>query len=276
MQKIVAHPSADTGASRMMDIESPAEARRIIRAGDYAGHTAGVAPDYVQGNLCILPREMALEFAAFCQRNPKPCPLIGMGAPGDPSLPDLGDIDIRTDVPRYRVFKDGKLVEEPTDIGKYWSDDLVTFVLGCSFSFERPLLQAGIWLQHIERNTVVPMYRTSIDCVPAGRFKGKMVVSMRPFTPADAIRAVQITSRFPAVHGAPVHLGLPQAIGIADIDKPDLGDPAEIRKGELPVFWACGVTPQVVIEAARPSICITHKPGSMLITDRRNASLAAL
>ena len=276
MQKIVARPNADRGASRMMDIESPAEARRIIRAGDYAGHTAGVAPDYVQGNLCILPREMALEFAAFCQRNPKPCPLIGMGAPGDPSLPDLGDIDIRTDVPRYRVFKDGKLVEEPTDIGKYWSDDLVTFVLGCSFSFERPLLQAGIRLQHIERNTVVPMYRTSIDCVPAGRFKGKMVVSMRPFTPADAIRAVQITSRFPAVHGAPVHLGLPQAIGIADIDKPDLGDPAEIRKGELPVFWACGVTPQVVIEAARPSICITHKPGSMLITDRRNASLAAL
>ena len=158
---------------------------------------------------------MALEFAAFCQRNPKPCPLIGMGAPGDPSLPDLGDIDIRTDVPRYRVFKDGKLVDEPTDIRKYWSDDLVTFVLGCSFSFELPILQAGIRLRHIEHDTVVPMYRTSIDCVPAGRFKGKMVVSMRPFTPADAIRAVQITSRFPAVHGAPVHLGLPEAIGIA-------------------------------------------------------------
>ena len=136
-----------------MGIESPAEARRIIRAGDYTGHTAGVAPDYVQGNLCILPKDMALEFAAFCQRNPKPCPLIGMGAPGDPSLPDLGDIDIRTDVPRYRVFKDGKLVEEPTDIRKYWTDDLVTFVLGCSFSFELPILQAGIRLQHIERNT---------------------------------------------------------------------------------------------------------------------------
>jgi uncharacterized protein YcsI (UPF0317 family) len=276
MQKTVTRPNTKTGANPVMGIESPSEARRIIRAGDYAGHTAGVAPDYVQGNLCILPKDMALEFAAFCQRNPKPCPLIGMGAPGDPSLPDLGDIDIRTDVPRYRVFKDGKLVEEPTDIRKYWTDDLVTFVLGCSFSFELPLLQAGIRLQHIERNTVVPMYRSSIDCVPAGRFKGKMVVSMRPFTPADAIRAVKITSRFPAVHGAPVHIGLSEAIGIRDIAKPDIGDPAEIREGELPVFWACGVTPQVAIEAARPSICITHKPGSMLITDRKNSSLAVL
>jgi uncharacterized protein YcsI (UPF0317 family) len=276
MQKIAPRSNANMGGNPVMGIESPSEARRIIRAGEYTGHTAGVAPDYVQGNLCILPKDMALEFAAFCQRNPKPCPLIGMGAPGDPSLPDLGDIDIRTDVPRYRVFKDGKLVEEPTDIRKYWSDDLVTFVLGCSFSFELPIRQAGIRMQHMERDTVVPMYRTNIDCVPAGRFKGKMVVSMRPFTPADAIRAVQITSRFPAVHGAPVHLGLPEAIGIADINKPDLGDQAEIREGELPVFWACGVTPQVAIEAARPSICITHKPGSMLITDKKNAALAAL
>ena len=272
MQKIVARPAAN----RMMAIDDPREARRMIRAGEYTGHTAGVAPDFVQGNLCILPKDLALEFAAFCQRNPKPCPLIGMGAPGDPSLPDLGDIDIRTDLPRYRVFKDGKLIEEPTDVRKYWSDDLVAFVLGCSFSFERPLLEAGLRLQHIERNTVVPMYRTSIDCVPAGRFKGKMVVSMRPFTPADAIRAIQVTSRFPAVHGAPVHIGLPEAIGVADIAKPDLGDPAEIREGELPLFWACGVTPQVAIEAARPSLCITHKPGAMLITDRKNAELAAL
>jgi uncharacterized protein YcsI (UPF0317 family) len=272
MQKIATR----TTANRLMGIESPREARRIFRAGEYSGQTAGVAPDYVQGNLCILPKELALEFAAFCQRNPKPCPLIGMGAPGDPSLPDLGDIDIRTDLPRYRVFKDGKLIEEPTDVRKYWSDDLVTFVMGCSFSFEAPILQAGIRMQHMERDTVVPMYRTNIDCVPAGRFKGEMVVSMRPFTPADAIRVVQITSRFPSVHGAPVHIGLPEAIGIRDINKPYLGDPAEIRQGELPVFWACGVTPQVAIEQARPSICITHKPGSMLITDKKNAALAAL
>jgi Protein of unknown function (DUF1445) len=166
----------------MMQIEDPTEARRIIRAGDYAGHTAGVAAKYVQGNLCILPKELALEFAAFCQRNPKPCPIIGMGAPGDPTLPDLGDIDIRTDVPRYRVFKDGTLVDEPLEISKYWTPDLVTFVLGCSFSFELPILEAGIRLRHIEHNTTVPMYRSTIDCVPAGRFRGKMVVSMRPFT----------------------------------------------------------------------------------------------
>jgi uncharacterized protein YcsI (UPF0317 family) len=272
MQKTLARPNAN----RMMAIDDPREARHIIRAGDYSSHTAGVAPDYVQGNLCILPRDAALEFAAFCQRNPKPCPLIGMGAPGDPTLPDLGEIDIRTDVPRYRVFKDGKLADEPTDIRKYWADDLVTFVLGCSFSFERPILEAGIRLQHFDRDTVVPMYRTNIQCTPAGRFRGPMVVSMRPMTPADAIRAIQITSRFPAVHGAPVHLGLPESIGIADIAKPDWGDPARFEPGQLPVFWACGVTPQAAIEAARPSLCITHKPGSMLITDRLNSSLAAL
>jgi uncharacterized protein YcsI (UPF0317 family) len=257
------------------DFEDPRQARRVIRSGAYTGHTAGMAPGFVQGNLCILPADYAQEFAAFCQRNPKPCPVIGMGAPGDPTLPDLGDIDIRTDLPRYRVFKDGALVEEPTDIGSYWRGDLVTFVLGCSFSFEGPLLQEGIPLQHVERNTTVPMYRTSIDCVPAGRFKGPMVVSMRMMKPADAIRAVQITSRFPAVHGAPVHLGIPEAIGVADLMRPDFGDPPEINSGELPVFWACGVTPQVAIEAARPPICITHKPGAMLITDRKNSSLAA-
>ncbi len=269
-------PVSRQAAHRMMSIESPSEARRIIRAGEHTGHTAGIAPEFVQGNLCILPKELALEFAAFCQRNPKPCPLIGMGAPGDPSLPDLGDIDIRTDLPRYRVFKAGKLIDEPTDIRKYWSDDLVTFVLGCSFSFEWPLLQAGLRLKHIERDTTVPMYRTSIACVPAGRFKGPMVVSMRPFAPADAIRAVQVTSRFPAVHGAPVHLGFPEAIGIADLMRPDWGDPPDMEPGQLPVFWACGVTPQAAIEAARPSICITHKPGAMLITDKRNSALAAL
>ena len=267
---------ARSPANRTMQLDDPREARRIIRTGEYAGHTAGIAPAYVQGNLCILPRDLAMDFAAFCQRNPKPCPLIGMGSPGDPSLPDLGDIDIRTDLPRYRVFKDGEVVEEPIDIRSYWRDDLVTFVLGCSFSFEGALLEAGIRLQHIERGTTVPMYRTSIDCVPAGPFRCKMVVSMRPLNPANAIRAVQITSRFPAVHGAPVHLGLPEAIGIRNLVQPDFGDPADMGSDELPVFWACGVTPQVAVESARPSLCITHKPGAMLLTDRLNASLAAL
>jgi uncharacterized protein YcsI (UPF0317 family) len=260
----------------MMRIDDPREARAIIRRGEYAGHTAAIAPDFVQGNLCILPSALAAEFAAFCQRNPKPCPVIGMGAPGDPFLADLGDIDIRTDVPRYRVFKEGRLVEEPTDIRGYWSSDLVAFVLGCSFSFELPMLQGGLRLAHLERNTIVPMYRTSIDCVPAGCFKGKMVVSMRAFSPADAIRAVQITSRFPAVHGAPVHIAFPEAIGIGDLERPDFGDPPLIEPGQLPLFWGCGVTPQVAIEAARPAICITHKPGAMLITDRLNSALAAL
>jgi uncharacterized protein YcsI (UPF0317 family) len=255
----------------MMSICDPGDARAIIRAGDYTRQTAGIAPEYVQGNLCIVPKELALDFAAFCQRNPKPCPLIGLGSPGNPTLPDLGDIDIRTDLPRYCVFKDGKLVDEPTDI----RDDLVSFVLGCSMSFELPMQQAGIRLQHIERNTVVPMYRTNIECVPAGRFGGKMVVSMRPLTPADAIRAVQITSRFPAVHGAPVHLGLPEALGVRDLHRTDFGDPPQMDEGLLPVFWACGVTPQVAIESAKPSICITHYPGSLLITDKLNISLAA-
>jgi uncharacterized protein YcsI (UPF0317 family) len=275
MEIVMALAHARPAAHRMMQLDDPREARSVIRAGDYSGHTAGIAPQFVQGNLCILPEHLALDFAAFCQRNPKPCPVIGMGSPGDPSLPGLGDIDIRTDIPRYRVFKDGRLVDEPTDIRAWWSDDLVTFVLGCSFSFEGALVEAGIRLQHIERDSTVPMYRTSIDCVPAGPFRSKMVVSMRPLSPADAIRAVQITSRFPAVHGAPVHLGLPEAIGIRDLACPDFGDPAEMEAGQVPVFWACGVTPQVAVEAARPSLCITHKPGAMLITDKRNSELAS-
>ena len=253
------------------------QARLDARSGRLTGPTANLAPGHVQANLAILPRALAADFLHFCQRNPKPCPVIGMSAVGDPALPDLGDIDIRTDLPRYRVFKDGTCVDEPTDVNAYWTDDLVSFVLGCSFSFEQPLLDEGIPLYHIERDTVVSMYRTSIDCVPAGPFSGKMIVSMRMMTPADAIRAVQVTSRFPAVHGAPVHIGIPEAIGIADLMKPDYGDPPPVvEKGLLPVFWACGVTPQSVVLNARPPLCITHKPGSMLITDRLNSKLAAL
>lgn len=259
----------------MMGVIDPHEARMVIRRGEYAGHTANVAPDYVQGNLCILPRDDALEFSAFCQGNPKPCPVVGMSAPGDPALPGLGDIDIRTDVPCYRVFRNGELVDEPTDIMDLWNSDLVAFVLGCSFSFEAPLLDEGISLQHVEHDTVVPMYRTSIACTPAGKFVCDMVVSMRPLSPVDAIRAVQITSRFPGVHGAPVHIGLPEQIGIRDLMKPDFGDPPVMDEGQLPVFWACGVTPQVAVEQAKPSLCITHKPGSMLITDKKNIELAA-
>jgi len=254
-----------------------ADIRRKIRAGEYTGHTAGMAPGYVQGNVVILPADAAHDFFVYCQRNPKPCPLIAVSEPGNPTLPTLGpDIDIRTDVPRYRVFRRGELVDEPTDILDLWRGDLVTFVLGCSFSFEEALLEAGIPLRHIEQGTNVAMYRTNIDTYPAGPFRGKLVVSMRPMRPADAIRAVQITSRFPFAHGAPVHLGIPSMIGIENLSIPDWGDPVEIHQDELPVFWACGVTSQVAIEHARPELCITHKPGSMLITDVPNAQLTIL
>ena len=255
-------------------LEDPVEARREIRAGRITGHTAGIAPAFVQGNLCILPAEYAAEFAAFCQRNPKPCPLIGMSAPGDARIPDLGeDLDIRTDLPCYRVFRDGECVDEVHDLTALWRDDLVSFVLGCSFSFELPMVEAGIRLRHLETGSNVSMYTTSIPCTPAGRFQGPTVVSMRPLSPPDAIRAVQVTSRFPNVHGAPLHMGFPDQIGIRDLAKPDYGPPPDIRDGEIPVFWACGVTPQEIVRKAKPSFCITHKPGSMLITDRLNKDL---
>jgi uncharacterized protein YcsI (UPF0317 family) len=203
--------------------------------------------------------------------------VLAVGEPGDPRLPTLGaDLDIRTDIPRYRVWRHGELVEEPTDILHLWREDLVSFPIGCSFSFEEALIEDGIDVRHISCGSNVPMYRTNIQTTPAGLFHGPLVVSMRPLKPADAIRAIQITSRFPAVHGAPVHIGLPEAIGIADINKPDYGDAVPIRPGELPVFWACGVTPQAVIAQVKPELCITHAPGAMLITDLRNSNFSAL
>src|ERR1700712_614042 len=262
----------DAGA----DLLPSAAARREYRAGKY-GSTAGVAPGYVQGNLVILPEAQAAAFHRFCQLNPKPCPIIGMSEVGDPRIPSLGlDLDIRTDVPRYRVWRDGAVVEEPTDIMAHWRDDLVAFVIGCSFSFEEALLADDIPIRHIECGVRVPMYRTNIACAPAGPFAGPMVVSMRPLKPADAIRAVQVTSRYPAVHGAPIHLGHPHSIGIADIAKPDYGDAVPINDDEIPVFWACGVTPQAVIAAARLPFAITHAPGLMLVTDLKNKQLAVL
>jgi len=258
--------------------ETAAQAARArIRSGAFTGPTSGLAPGMVQGNLAILPAESAGEFLQFCQQNPKPCPVIGMSAPGNPMLPMLGgDIDIRTDVPRYRLWRDGKVVEEPVEIRDHWRDDLVAFLLGCSFSFEEALIAGGLRIRHIDQGRNVPMYKTNVATSPAGRFAGPLVVSMRPFRAADAIRAIQITTRFPAVHGAPVHFGDPAEIGIRDIGRPDYGDAVEIRAGEVPVFWACGVTPQAVVEAARLPFCITHAPGCMLITDIRNSTLAVM
>jgi uncharacterized protein YcsI (UPF0317 family) len=251
--------------------------RLRIRAGDFSGNTAGLAPGNVQANLVILSKALAHDFLRFAQENPKPCPVLAVSEPGNPRLPNLGeDLDIRSDLPRYRVWRRGELVEEPLDLFHVWRGDLVSFALGCSFSFEEALVEDGIELRHITCGSNVPMYRTNIQCVPAGPFAGPLVVSMRPLSPKDAIRAIQITSRFPSVHGAPVHIGLPEAIGIEDLAEPDYGDAVQVRPGELPVFWACGVTPQAVIAQVRPDFCITHAPGSMLITDLRNTRLASL
>lgn len=252
------------------------EVRQAIRRRSHTTHTAGLAPGHVQGNLCILPREYADEFRLFCERNPKPCPLLGVSEPGDPRLPALGeDLDLRTDVARYRVFRNGRHDKDVDDLRELWREDLVSFVLGCSFSFEQALMEAGLPLRYVEQGKNVPMFRTSLDTVPAGRFHGKLVVSMRPFRPADAIRAIEITSRYPTVHGAPVHIGRPDLIGIEDLARPWVGDPTEVREDELPLFWACGVTPQSVVLEAKVPLCITHAPGHMLVTDLKNADLAS-
>jgi uncharacterized protein YcsI (UPF0317 family) len=258
----------------MSEILAPQMLRERIRAGDFDRNTSGLCPGYVQANVVILPAGDAVDFLRFCQANPKPCPLLASGEPGDPTLPALGDIDIRTDVPRYRVFANGRFSEELTSVESLWRDDFVSFALGCSFSFEEALIGDGLEVRNITEGVNVPMYRTSIPCTPAGRFSGNMVVSMRPMTPRDAIRAIQICTRFPAVHGAPLHFGDPAQIGIADLSRPDYGEAVTIRDGEVPVFWACGVTPQEALAQAAPDIAITHSPGCMLVTDLRNSQLA--
>lgn len=257
---------------------SPYELRQAIRRGDFTTNTSGYAQGFVQGNLAIMPKEWANEFLQFCQLNPKPCPIVGMSAsPGDYMINTLGkDIDIRTDIPKYRVYRDGQLTEEVADITSLWTDDMVAFILGCSFSFEEALIADGLEVRNITEGVNVPMYRTNIECQSAGRFSGTTVVSMRPMKPKDAIRAIQICTRFPSVHGAPLHFGDPAEIGISDIATPDFGDAVTINPGEVPVFWACGVTPQVAIEAARPPLCITHSPGHMLVSDVPNSRLAIL
>jgi uncharacterized protein YcsI (UPF0317 family) len=223
----------------------------------------------VQGNLVVLPGELADDFMNFCRLNPKPCPLIGVTEPGVPRVPALGaDIDLTTDLPRYRVWRDGELAEELPEVSHLWRDDFVGFVLGCSFTSEHALMAAGIPLKHVAAGTNVAMYRTNIACTPAGPFAGPLVVSMRPLTALDAERAIEITARFPSAHGAPVHLGKPEEIGIRDVASPDYGDPVVIAAGELPVFWACGVTPQAAIANARIPFAITHSPGCMLVTDK--------
>jgi uncharacterized protein YcsI (UPF0317 family) len=253
------------------------EIRQAIRRGEFTSPTPGLAPGYAQANLVILPEKYAFDFLLFCLRNPKPCPVLDVTEPGSP-VPRLAapNADLRTDIPKYRVWEKGELKAEVTDISSYWRDDLVAFLLGCSFTFEAALLGAGIPVRHIEENRNVPMYITNIQCVPAGVFHGPMVVSMRPIPHAQVVRAVQVTSRYPSVHGAPVHIGEPAAIGIKDINNPELGESVTIKPGEVPVFWACGCTPQAVAMEAKPDFMITHSPGHMFITDLKNEELAAL
>jgi uncharacterized protein YcsI (UPF0317 family) len=246
----------------------------MARTGKLTGCTPGLAPGYVQANLVVVPKDLAFDFLLFCQRNPRPCPVLDVTDPGSPEPARVATrADLRTDIPRYRVWRYGELIEEPTDIRRWWRDDLVAFLLGCSFTFEDALVKAGLPVRHIEQGRNVPMFRTNIACRPAGSFRGPMVVSMRPMTPAQAEKASAICARMPLAHGAPVHTDNPGAIGVRDLAKPDFGDPVEIRAGEVPVFWACGVTPQAVAMEARPPLLLTHAPGHMFVTDVRDDDL---
>ena len=253
---------------------TPSEFRQLVKQGIHTGPTAGICPGYAQANLVILPQNLAYDFLLFAQRNPKSCPLLEVTDTGSRFLKDIAPgADISADLPKYRVYEHGILAGEYTDISHLWRDDLVSFLIGCSFSFEGELLEAGLPVRHIEEDRNVPMYVTNIPCKSAGAFHGTMVVSMRPMTQSQAIRATQITGAMPRVHGAPIHLGDPAVIGIQDINKPDFGDAVTIRPGEIPVFWPCGVTPQAALMASKPAFAITHAPGHMLVTDVKNIAL---
>lgn len=244
------------------------QVRHLNRAGLHRGHTAGLAPGVLQTNLVILPKDSARDFETFCRANPHACPLISITLPGQTDWPDLGiEIDIRRDLPAYNIYRHGLLDETCLNLETVWRDDLVSFALGCSFTFENALVQAGIPVRNIEADTTVPMFRTDVRTVACGPFAGPMVVSMRPIPEGRIREAAEISARYPWAHGAPVHVGDPAQIGIADLGKPDWGDASEVREGEVPVFWACGVTPQAALEQAKLPLCITHRPGHMLVTD---------
>lgn len=254
--------------------KTPSEVRKLIREEKITCQTSGMCDGFAQANLCILPKKYAYDFLLFCQRNQQSCPLLEVGDVGDKFLKtSAANCDISKDVPKYRIWENGQLKGEYTDVSKFWRDDLVTFVIGCSFSFEAPLMAAGIDVRNISENHNVPMYLTDIDTTPAGIFSGKMVVSMRPIPYNQIVKATTITARVPKVHGAPIHIGDPSIIGIKDISKPDFGEPSTIKEGEVPVFWCCGVTPQSVVMNSKPDFCITHAPGHMLITDIPESTL---
>lgn len=251
------------------------QVRAACRVGVWNGQTSGLALGYAQANLAVLPEELAESFFDYCRRNPKPCPLLDMTDPGRVSLRRVAPkCDLRTDLPAYRIWEQGRLVNEPTDVIDRWRDDFVGFAIGCSFTFEAALLEAGIPVRHLELGRNVPMYRTNIPTTPAGVFQGPMVVSMRPLTSADAQRAAEITSHFPDVHGEPIQLGNPEKIGVMNLASPDFGEAVPIADDEIPVFWACGVTPQSAIMTAKPEVAITHSPGCMLVLDVTDAEIS--
>ncbi|WP_088007297.1 putative hydro-lyase [Indiicoccus explosivorum] len=256
---------------------SPAELRALIREGKWAAPTSGAANGFIQANLAVLPKELAFDFLLFCQRNPKSCPLIDVTDMGSftPAL-SAPSADLRTDLPKYRIYRNGELAEERDEVRDLWTEDMVGFLIGCSFTFEEALIANGIPMRHNEEGCNVPMFRTSIPTVKAGGFEGPTVVSMRPIKEEDVVRAVQVTSRFPDVHGAPVQIGNPGKIGITDLNRPDFGDAVTIRDGEVPVFWACGVTPQAVAMHVKPELMITHAPGHMFITDLKSARISVI
>ncbi len=253
---------------------TPRDLRSLIRKGEVTCPTSGMCNGYAQANLVVLPEAAAFDFLRFAVKNPKACPILEVTDPGSRMLTEMAtDADIATDIPRYRIYRNGELDGEYTDVSEFWRDDLVSFLIGCSFSFEWELLAADIPVRHIEENRNVPMYNTNIACKSAGAFHGNMVVSMRPI-PYDLVpKAVEVTGAMPRVHGAPVHIGDPAAIGIASIDSPDYGDSVTVNPGEVPVFWPCGVTPQAVVMASKPEFCITHAPGHMFVTDVKNVNL---
>ena len=252
----------------------PKDVRAMIRRGEITTPTSGMCAGYAQANLAILPKDLAYDFLLFTQRNPKPCPILEVSEVGSRDLPLIAPgCDIATDIPKYRIYEKGVMTGEYTDVREFWRDDLVSFLIGCSFSFESELIDAGIEMRHNTMGRNVPMYITNIECKPAGIFHGPMTVSMRPIPYEQVVRAVTVSGQMPQVHGTPIHIGDPAAIGIKDIDHPDFGDPVEIKDGEVPVFWACGVTPQSVLMSVKPDFVITHAPGHMLLTDVKNVDL---
>ena len=248
---------------------SPRTARARFREG-LAGPTAGVARGHTQANLISVPADWAYEMLLFCQRNPKPCPVLDVTDAGSVTTVLAPDADLRTDLPRYRVWENGELVDEPTDVREHWRGDLVSFLIGCSFTFEWALTAAGVPVRHVEQGRNVPMYVTSWQCRPAGRLRGPMVVSMRPVPPGLLSAAIRESSLLPAVHGGPVHCGDPSGLGIEDLGRPDFGDPVDFEPDDIPVFWACGVTPQAAVMASRPPFALTHAPGQMFLSDARD------